>query len=109
EASEKAIARLISSALDIIIELERLPSGKRLVKEEAQLTPDDDPLHAMQYLYRSPAALCSAAVRGPDAARAWHPGCCGAVLAAALPPWTADARSGGHADRQPAGVPGRQQ
>ncbi|AJD46519.1 type II secretion system protein [Isoalcanivorax pacificus W11-5] len=57
EASEKAIGRLISSALDVIVQLERLPSGKRILKEVVQLTPDDDNLYAMKYLYRSPDEL----------------------------------------------------
>ncbi|MCK0536985.1 CpaF family protein [Alcanivorax quisquiliarum] len=54
EASEKAIARLISSALDIIVQLERLPDGKRIIKEVVQLVPDDNNLYGMEYLYRSP-------------------------------------------------------
>jgi pilus assembly protein CpaF len=57
EASEKAIGRLISSALDIIVQLERLPSGKRILKEVVQLTPGDENLYAMKYLYRSPDEL----------------------------------------------------
>lgn len=54
EASEKAIARLISSALDVIVQLERLPDGKRIIKEVVQLVPDDQNLYGMEYLYRSP-------------------------------------------------------
>ena len=53
EASEKAIARLISSALDVIVQLERLPDGKRIIKEVVQLVPDDQNLYGMEYLYRS--------------------------------------------------------
>lgn len=53
EASEKAIARLISSALDIIVQLERLPDGRRIVKEVVELAPDDENLYAMKHLYRS--------------------------------------------------------
>lgn len=53
DASEKAIARLIGSALDMIIQLVRLPDGRREVSEVVSLAPqDDDPYH-MEYLYRS--------------------------------------------------------
>lgn len=53
EASEQAIARLITSALDVIIQLVRLPNGKRIVSEVVELQPtEDDPYH-MIYLYRS--------------------------------------------------------
>lgn len=53
DASEKAIGRLIGSALDIIVQLIRLPDGRRRISEVVALTPtDDDPYH-MDYLYRS--------------------------------------------------------
>jgi len=53
DASEKAIGRLIGSALDIIIQLVRRPDGKRAVSEVVSLSPTDtDPYH-MDYLYRS--------------------------------------------------------
>ncbi|MCG8391849.1 MAG: CpaF family protein [Pseudomonadales bacterium] len=53
EASEKAIARLIGSALDVIIQLERLPDGRRRVSEVVALNPSDDDQYHMDYLYRS--------------------------------------------------------
>ena len=55
EASETAIGRLIGSALDIIIQLERLPDGRRRVSEVVALTPTEDDLYHMDYLYRSQA------------------------------------------------------
>ena len=53
EASETAIGRLIGSALDIIIQLERLPDGRRRVSEVVALTPTENDLYHMDYLYRS--------------------------------------------------------
>jgi len=53
EASETAIGRLIGSALDIIIQLERLPDGRRRVSEVVALTPTEHDLYHMDYLYRS--------------------------------------------------------
>lgn len=53
EASEKAIARLLGSALDVIIQLIRLPDGRRKVSEVVALTPTDDDFYHMDYLYRS--------------------------------------------------------
>ncbi|MEE3319541.1 MAG: CpaF family protein [Pseudomonadota bacterium] len=55
EASEKAIGRLIGSALDVIIQLERLPDGRRRVSEVVALTPTDDEQYNLDYLYRSEA------------------------------------------------------
>mgnify|MGYP000008755290 CR=1 FL=1 len=55
EASETAIGRLIGSALDIIIQLERLPDGRRRVSEVVALTPTENDLYHMDYLYRSQA------------------------------------------------------
>lgn len=52
DASEKAIARLIGSALDMIIQLVRLPDGRRMISEVVALDPrEDDPYH-MEYVYR---------------------------------------------------------
>ncbi|MED5387947.1 MAG: CpaF family protein [Pseudomonadota bacterium] len=53
EASETAIGRLIGSALDIIIQLERTSDGRRRVSEVVALTPTDGDLYHMDYLYRS--------------------------------------------------------
>ncbi|MCK0154646.1 CpaF family protein [Alcanivorax sp. S6407] len=55
EASEKAIGRLIGSALDVIIQLERLPDGRRRVSEVVALSPTDDEQYNLDYLYRSEA------------------------------------------------------
>jgi len=53
DASEQAISRLIGSALDVIIQLQRLPDGRRRVSEVVALTPtEQDPYH-LDYLYRS--------------------------------------------------------
>lgn len=52
DASEKAIARLIGSALDMIVQLVRLPDGRRMISEVVALDPrEDDPYH-MEYVYR---------------------------------------------------------
>lgn len=53
DASEKAIGRLIGSALDIVVQLVRLPDGRRLISEVVALTPTDEDLYHMDYLYRS--------------------------------------------------------
>lgn len=53
DASEKAIGRLIGSALDIIVQLIRLPDGRRRISEVVALTPTEDDLYHMDYLYRS--------------------------------------------------------
>ncbi|MBU58754.1 MAG: ATPase [Alcanivorax sp.] len=53
DASEKAIGRLIGSALDIIIQLVRRPDGKRKVSEVVSLSPTDAEPYHMDYLYRS--------------------------------------------------------
>ncbi len=53
DAGERAIGRLIGSSLDIIVQLVRLPSGRRFIKEVVAMKPtDDDPCH-MEFLYRS--------------------------------------------------------
>ncbi|MQX52392.1 CpaF family protein [Alcanivorax sediminis] len=52
EASEKAIGRLIGSALDVIIQLQRLPDGRRRVSEVVALSPTDDEQYNLDYLYR---------------------------------------------------------
>lgn len=53
EASEQAIGRLIGSALDMIIQLVRLPDGRRQVSEVVALTPTENEAYQMEYLYRS--------------------------------------------------------
>lgn len=53
DASERAIGRLIGSALDIIIQLVRMPDGRRMVSEVVALTPTETDAYHMDYLYRS--------------------------------------------------------
>lgn len=53
EASEQAIGRLISSALDMIIQLVRLPDGRRQVSEVVALKPTESGTYQMEYLYRN--------------------------------------------------------
>lgn len=53
EASEQAIGRLISSALDMIIQLVRLPDGRREVSEVVRLTPTPENPYAMETIFRS--------------------------------------------------------
>jgi len=53
EASEQAIGRLISSALDMIIQLVRLPDGRRQVSEVVALKSSESGEYHMEYLYRS--------------------------------------------------------
>ncbi|WP_375177430.1 CpaF family protein [Marinobacter mobilis] len=53
DAGERAIGRLIGSSLDVIVQLVRLPNGRRYISEVVELKPTaDDPVH-MDYLYRS--------------------------------------------------------
>lgn len=53
DAGERAIGRLIGSSLDIIVQLVRLPTGRRYISEVVAMKPtEDDPCH-MDYLYRS--------------------------------------------------------
>jgi len=53
EASEQAIGRLISSALDMIVQLVRLPDGRREVSEVVRLTPTPENPYSMETIYRS--------------------------------------------------------
>ena len=53
EASEQAIGRLISSALDMIVQLVRLPDGRREVSEVVRLTPTADNPYSMETIFRS--------------------------------------------------------
>ncbi|MDX1755299.1 MAG: CpaF family protein [Marinobacter sp.] len=53
DAGERAIGRLIGSSLDIIVQLVRLPTGRRYISEVVAMRPtEEDPCH-MDYLYRS--------------------------------------------------------
>ncbi|MCG8519214.1 MAG: CpaF family protein [Pseudomonadales bacterium] len=53
DAGERAIGRLIGSSLDMIVQLVRLPNGRRFVSEVVEITPTaDNPCH-MAFLYRS--------------------------------------------------------
>ncbi|EON91264.1 type II secretion system protein E [Marinobacter lipolyticus SM19] len=53
DAGERAIGRLIGSSLDVIVQLARLPSGRRFISEVVamQSTPDDP--YKMETLYRA--------------------------------------------------------
>lgn len=53
EAGEQAIARLISSSLDVVVQLARLPNGRRLVSEVVALTPTKANPYLMKTLYRA--------------------------------------------------------
>lgn len=53
DAGERAIGRLISSSLDVIVQLARLPSGRRLVSEVVALTPTKDDPYLSRTLYRA--------------------------------------------------------
>ncbi|MEQ3724525.1 CpaF family protein [Alcanivorax sp.] len=53
EASEQAIGRLISSALDMIIQLVRLPDGRRQVSEVVAIKSSERGEYHLEYLYRS--------------------------------------------------------
>lgn len=54
DAGEKAIGRLIGSSLDIIVQLTRLPNGRRLVSEVVELRPTKSDPYKMETLYKSP-------------------------------------------------------
>lgn len=53
DAGERAIGRLIGSSLDVIVQLSRLPNGRRFVSEVVAMkaTPDDP--YRMETLYRT--------------------------------------------------------
>ncbi|PCM44262.1 CpaF family protein [Marinobacter sp. ANT_B65] len=53
DAGEKAIARLIGSSLDVIVQLTRLPDGRRLVSEVVALKPTASDPYRMETLYRA--------------------------------------------------------
>ncbi|QIB52922.1 MULTISPECIES: CpaF family protein [Pseudomonas] len=52
DAGERAIARLIGSSLDVIVQLVRLPGGRRLVSEVVALKATADDPYRMEYLYQ---------------------------------------------------------
>lgn len=54
DAGERAIGRLIGSSLDIIVQLSRLPNGRRLISEVVALKPTMTDAYRMESLYRSP-------------------------------------------------------
>ncbi|BEH15245.1 MAG: ATPase [Alteromonadaceae bacterium] len=54
DAGERAIARLIGSSLDVVVQLTRLPNGRRLVSEVVALQPTKSDPYRMETLYRSP-------------------------------------------------------
>lgn len=53
DAGEKAIARLIASSLDVVVQLTRLPNGRRYVSEVMVLKPSQADPYKMETLYRS--------------------------------------------------------
>jgi len=53
DAGERAISRLIASSLDVVVQLARLPNGRRLVSEVVALKPTADNPYRMETLYRS--------------------------------------------------------
>ena len=53
DAGERAIGRLIGSSLDVIVQLARLPNGRRLVSEVVAMTPTHDDPYQMETLYRA--------------------------------------------------------
>ncbi|MDX1816863.1 MAG: CpaF family protein [Marinobacter sp.] len=54
DAGERAIGRLIGSSLDVIVQLTRLPNGRRLVSEVVSMRGDSDNPYRMDVLYRAP-------------------------------------------------------
>ncbi|ONF45472.1 ATPase [Marinobacter lutaoensis] len=53
DASERAIGRLIGSSLDVVVQLARLPNGRRLVSEVVAMTPTQANPYLMKTLYRA--------------------------------------------------------
>ncbi|KAA1174405.1 CpaF family protein [Marinobacter salinexigens] len=53
DASERAVGRLIGSSLDVIVQLTRLPTGRRLVSEVVAMRHDSEDAYAMESLYRA--------------------------------------------------------
>lgn len=52
DAGERAIGRLIGSSLDVIVQLTRLPGGRRLVSEVVALKATADDPYRMEHLYQ---------------------------------------------------------
>ncbi|WP_111657727.1 CpaF family protein [Isoalcanivorax indicus] len=53
EASEQSVSRLIASAVDIIVQLVRMPDGRRLVQEVVAVEQDEHYRCALRPVYRS--------------------------------------------------------
>lgn len=53
DAGERAISRLIGSSLDVIVQLARLPNGRRFVSEVVAMTPTKNDPYLMKTLYRA--------------------------------------------------------
>jgi len=53
DAGEKAIGRLIGSSLDVVVQLVRLPNGRRHISEVMVLKPTSNDPYKMETLYRS--------------------------------------------------------
>lgn len=51
DAGERAIGRLIGSSLDVIVQLTRLPNGRRLVSEVVAMKPTAEDPYRMDYLF----------------------------------------------------------
>ncbi len=57
DAGERAIGRLIGSSLDVIVQLTRLPNGRRLVREVVAMKATADDPYKMESLYRADSDL----------------------------------------------------
>ncbi|MHA7925122.1 MAG: CpaF family protein [Marinobacter sp.] len=53
DAGERAIGRLIGSSLDVVVQLMRLPNGRRYISEVMVLKPTSNDPYKMETLYRS--------------------------------------------------------
>jgi len=53
DAGERAISRLIGSSLDVIVQLARLPNGRRLIREVVVLKPTVTDPYRMDTLYQA--------------------------------------------------------
>jgi len=51
DAGERAIGRLIGSSLDVIVQLSRLPSGRRFISEVVAMKAVPDDPYKMETLY----------------------------------------------------------
>lgn len=57
DAGERAIGRLIGSSLDVIVQLARLPNGRRLVREVVAMKATAEDPYRMESLYRADSDL----------------------------------------------------